>query len=173
MSVPTPLQARLARFGKRLAVVILLISTVIFAAGLLRGEEFLLMLLTAVSIAVAAIPEALPAVIVVSLAIGARKMGQRKALMRRLSAVETLGSVTYICSDKTGTLTLNEMRLATIHADNRKVETLGETPSHHEIWQWLTRAFALCTNVNRDFKRKISGDPTEIALYLAALDAGV
>ena len=169
--VLTPLQNRLARFGKRIAVAILIIATIIFISGLLRGEEILLMLLTAISLAVAAIPEALPAVVAISLAIGAKKMGRRNALMRRLSAVETLGSVTYICSDKTGTLTLNEMRLAVIHADGRDIDSLSETGNQHELWQWLTRALALCTNVNRDFKRQITGDPTEIALYLGALDA--
>lgn len=173
--VLTPLQNRLARFGKRIAIAILIIAAIIFISGLLRDEEMLLMLLTAVSIAVAAIPEALPAVVAISLAIGAKKMGRRNALMRRLSAVETLGSVTYICSDKTGTLTLNEMRLAVIHADGREINSLSETgdqrEDRHELWQWLTRALALCTNVNRDFKRQITGDPTEIALYLGALDA--
>lgn len=169
--VLTPLQNRLARFGKRIAVAILIIAAIIFISGLLRDEEILLMMLTAVSIAVAAIPEALPAVVAISLAIGAKKMGRRHALMRRLSAVETLGSVTYICSDKTGTLTLNEMRLAVIHADGREITSLSETGDQHELWQCLTKALALCTNVNRDFKRQITGDPTEIALYLGALDA--
>jgi len=166
----TPLQNRLARFGKRLAIAVLIISAIIFVSGLLRGEELFLMILTAVSIAVAAIPEALPAVVAISLALGARKMGRRNALMRRLSAVETLGSVTYICSDKTGTLTLNEMRLAVIYADGREINSLSETGDHHELWRWLTRALALCTNVNRDFRHQITGDPTEVALYLGALD---
>jgi Ca2+-transporting ATPase len=166
----TPLQNRLARFGKRLAIAVLIIAAIIFTSGLLRGEELFLMILTAVSIAVAAIPEALPAVVAISLALGARKMGRHNALMRRLSAVETLGSVTYICSDKTGTLTLNEMRLAVIYADGREINSLSETGDSHELWQWLTRALALCTNVNRDFKHQITGDPTEIALYLGALD---
>jgi len=166
----TPLQNRLARFGKRLAIAVLIIAAIIFTSGLLRGEELFLMILTAVSIAVAAIPEALPAVVAISLALGARKMGRHNALMRRLSAVETLGSVTYICSDKTGTLTRNEMRLAVIYADDREINSLSETGDFHELWQWLTRALALCTNVNRDFKHQVTGDPTEIALYLGALD---
>ncbi len=170
-TVLTPLQVRLGHFGRRLALAITVIAAVVFVSGLLRGEDLILMLLTAISLAVAAIPEALPAVISISLAIGAKKMSRHNALMRRLSAVETLGSVTYICSDKTGTLTLNEMRLAVVQADNRQLESLTESDNSNEPWQLLGRAMALCTNVARDEKRQIAGDPTEIALYLGALEA--
>ncbi|WP_455198732.1 cation-translocating P-type ATPase, partial [Kaarinaea lacus] len=167
----TPLQKRLASFSRRLALVILLIAGIIFVSGLLRGEELFLMLLTAISLAVAAIPEALPAIVAISLAMGAQKMGRRHVLMRRLAAVETLGSVTYICSDKTGTLTLNEMHLATIHADGKDFDSLSECDIRQEPWQSLGYGLSLCTNVMRDHTYQVTGDPTEVALYQGAMDA--
>ncbi|MDH3536182.1 MAG: cation-translocating P-type ATPase [Gammaproteobacteria bacterium] len=170
-TVMTPLQVRLGHFGRRLALAVTLIAALVFVSGLLRGEELMLMLLTAISLAVAGIPEALPAVISISLAIGANKMSRHNALMRRLSAVETLGSVTFICSDKTGTLTLNEMRLAILQADGRQIDSLNQAGDRNELWQLLGQAMALCTNVARDEYRHVSGDPTEIALYLGALEA--
>jgi len=167
----TPLQRRLAHFGARLAIVVLAICVIVFAVGILRGEPALLMLMTAVSLAVAAIPEALPAVVTISLALGARKMVREHALIRRLPAVETLGSVTYICSDKTGTLTQNSMRVAQIAADGERFET-PEWPHAGEPWQTLFLALAISNDASRDAEGKVAGDPTETALFEAAAQAG-
>jgi len=165
----TPLQRRLAHFGRRLAVVVLLICAVVFGAGLWRGEPPLLMFLTAISLAVAAIPEALPAVVTVSLALGARRMVQKKALVRKLPAVETLGSVTYICSDKTGTLTMNRMRVERFHCDGASVET----PRSDGPWCALLRAMALSNDAGVGAHGTVVGDPTEVALLMAARASGL
>ena len=155
----TPLQQRLAAFGKRLSVVVLAICAVIFAIGVLRGEDVLLMALTAISLAVAAIPEALPAVVTVLLALGARRLVNVNALVRRLPAVETLGSVTVICSDKTGTLTLNRMTLR----EHRTWAT-----SDAALWT----ALVLCNDAVAGDEGWL-GDPTETALLEAAQAAGI
>ncbi|MDZ7646193.1 MAG: HAD-IC family P-type ATPase [Cytophagales bacterium] len=101
----TPLQIKPLDFSKKLSIVIALICGIIYGAGILRREDHIQMLMTAISVAVAAIPEALPAVVTVALALGARRMVTKKALIRKLPAVETLGSINYICTDRTGTLT--------------------------------------------------------------------
>lgn len=179
--VKTPLQKRLARFGTVLAMAVIAICAIMFVAGMLRGEPLVLMLLTAISLAVAAIPEALPAVVTVSLALGARKMAEKNALIRRLPAVETLGSVTYICSDKTGTLTQNRMRVEETWVDGRLLRTgelgaraEGETPGAavRRPRSALLMALALSNDARRDRDGRILGDPTEAALYAAAQAAG-
>jgi len=167
----TPLQKRLAAFGRRLGLAVLAICAIIFMVGLLRGETPLLMFLTAVSLAVAAIPEALPAVVTISLALGARKMVLQHALIRRLPAVETLGSVTYICSDKTGTLTQNKMRVQQLDAAGTLLHDCSDAPAQ-EPWSSLFAALALSNDAGADRHGKISGDPTEVALYQAARAAG-
>jgi len=167
----TPLQKRLALFGKRLAIAVLAICALVFIAGLLRGEQLVLMLMTAVSLAAAAIPEALPAVVTISLALGAHKMIKQHALIRRLPAVETLGSVTFICSDKTGTLTQNKMHVNAIYADGSLSKAL-QSPPRSEPWPTLFQALALSNDAHLDKHDKAHGEPTEAALLHAALQAG-
>jgi Ca2+-transporting ATPase len=161
----TPLQKRLSDFGKRLSVIILLICTIIFFIGWLRGESVLTMLITSISLAVAAIPEALPALVTIALAFGAKKLAKNKALIRKLPAVETLGSVTYICSDKTGTLTLNKMTVQEIFetSDINFDSVFREKNA-------LLQAIALNNDVTKEGNKKWLGDSTEIALVQYAFD---
>lgn len=165
--IKTPLQQRLALFGKKLALVILVICAIVFVAGLLRGEDVMLMFLTSISLAVAAIPEALPAVITIALAIGAKKMVKLNALIRKLPAVETLGSVTYICSDKTGTLTLNKMTVEEVFVDNNLFRFVGDDHKNTTI-NYFMSALALSNDARMDAEEKLLGDPTETALYTFA-----
>jgi Ca2+-transporting ATPase len=122
----TPLQRRLEQFGYTLLWLALAVVTVVFVLGYLRGEPAFLMLLTSVSLAVAAVPEGLPAVVTITLALGVTRMVKRHALIRKLPAVETLGSATVICSDKTGTLTKNEMTVTKLFAGDRVFDVTGE-----------------------------------------------
>ena len=162
--ISTPLTRQLAVFGRWLTAAILLLAGATFALGyFLRGFSAADMFLAAVGIAVAAIPEALPAIMTVALAIGVRRMARRNAIVRRLPSVETLGSVTVICSDKTGTLTRNEM---TVHE-----VVLGEATE-----QQLARAGLLCNDAaahEEEGAWKVVGDPTEGALVTLAMKAGL
>jgi Ca2+-transporting ATPase len=161
----TPLQKRLAAFGKRLSVIILIICTIIFVFGWLRGEDILTMLLTSISLAVAAIPEALPALITIALAFGAKRLVKSNALIRKLPAVETLGSVTYICSDKTGTLTLNKMTVQEVfETEDDKTNSLFSNSNA------LLNAMALNNDVSKDKDGKWLGDSTEVALVQYAFN---
>lgn len=170
--VKTPLQRRLAAFGKRLAVAALAICAIVFVVGMMRGEPLTLMFLTAVSLAVAAIPEALPAVVTISLALGAAKMVRKKALIRKLPAVETLGSVTYICSDKTGTLTMNRMSVEKIFTNGQMEEVPLAKDGLNEGRDFFFQAMGLSNDVAVDGNGQAIGDPTEIALLEAAQGAG-
>jgi len=164
--VKTPLQVRLSRFGRYLALAVLAICVVVFVAGLLQGQPLILMFLTAVSLGVAAIPEALPAVVTISLALGARKLIRHHALVRNLPAVETLGSVTYICTDKTGTLTQNQMSVELLYFGGERRE-LSDDVKEDKSCAEMFQAMALNNDV-QDKDGKPAGEPTELALYETA-----
>lgn len=166
----TPLQKRLDRLGKVLAAVSVAVAALIFVVGIVRGESVQEMLLLAVSVAVAAIPEGLPAVVTITLALGAQRMLKRHALIRRLPAVETLGSVTVICSDKTGTLTQNRMTVTSLLTSEMICGNGSGT-----VRLALTIA-ALCNDaeLKREEGEQLAlGDPTEGALLLAAAEQGI
>lgn len=164
----TPLQTRLTEFGKKISVACLAVCLAIFALGIARGEPFALMFLTAVSLAVAAIPEALPAVVTTALAMGAYRMVRKNALIRRLPAVETLGSVTCICSDKTGTLTENKMRVEQLMVDGQVRAITDVTGAGSEAQRLLFVAMAINNDATGAGSSGETGDPTELALLRAA-----
>ena len=167
--IKTPLQIKLDVMGKRLAVAALLLCLIIFIAGVWRGESLQLMSLTAISLAVAAIPESLPAVITIVLALGAYRMSKVNALIRKLPAVETLGCVTAICSDKTGTLTQNKMKVEFIYDGKELKRKWSLDTSDMNL---IFKAMTLCNDASIDSDKGI-GDPTEIALLKAASKLGI
>jgi len=171
--VLTPLQKRMASFGKKLSILVLFLCMVFFVAGWLRGEELFKMIMTSISLAVAAIPEALPAVITISLALAAKRMIRQHSLIRKLPAVETLGSVTYICTDKTGTLTLNKMHVEELFVNGQfnNRNNLSARKQENEV-SLLLHAFALNNDAVTD-KGNIIGDSTEIALLEVAKEQNI
>ncbi len=170
----TPLQQRMASFGKKLSILVLFLCVAFFIAGWLRGEDIATMVLTSISLAVAAIPEALPAVITISLALAARRMIKFNSLIRKLPAVETLGSVTYICTDKTGTLTKNKMHVEQVFVNGQLYERNALVSiKQNENVGLLLNAFALNNDAIEDSNKNIKGDSTEIALMEVARELQV
>ena len=161
----TPLQQKLNKLGKTLGIVAIIICIVIFIIGILQGKELIPMFMTAVSLAVAAIPEGLVAVSTIVLAIGVQKMVKRNAIVKRLPAVETLGSSTVICSDKTGTLTQNKMTVEKIFWNDaiRDAENISEDEIDREL-EKLVYANMLCNDTKISKDGTLTGDPTETAL---------
>lgn len=186
----TPLQIRLEELGRRLVYFCLGIVAVVFVLGLGRGMGFIDVLLTALSLAVAAIPEGLPAIVTVALALGVRRMAKRNALIRRLPSVETLGCASVICTDKTGTLTQNEMTVRCVWVNEEFVnvtgvgyspqgrfeqEGKGLNPEDHQELMMALKISVLCNSAQlgeSDGTWQIIGDPTEGSLIVAAAKAG-
>ena len=161
-SVDTPLQRKMAEISKSLSLLCLLVCALVFGAGMAWGKGILEMFLTAVSLAVAAIPEGLPAIVTIVLALGVQRMARQGAIVKKLPAVETLGCAGVICSDKTGTLTQNRMTVT---------ETLVPQEGRRSL---ALTVGALCTGaVLNDDRRTAQGDPTEAALVEAAAREGL
>lgn len=187
----TPLEKRLAVIGRGLSFICLSVAGLAVLLGLYQGNDLWDMLLWGLSLAVAAVPEALPAVVTGALAIGTSRMARRRAIVKRLPAVETMGCTTVICTDKTGTLTKNEMTVRRLYLDDRRVkvtgagyhpegEFLGEDlvplAKDHPVWQWLLKVAVLCNDAVLEQKGdlwQVRGDPTEAALLVMARKAGL
>jgi Ca2+-transporting ATPase len=182
---PTPLQRKLDSLGKQLGALVIIIAFLIFGAGFGIGVKPIEMFLAAVALAVAAIPEALPAVTTITLAGGVWEMARNNAIVRRLGSVETLGATTVICSDKTGTMTANEMTVRKLYVNGRVIDITGN--GYEAKGEFLERGQKVDVKLNEDVKLllasglmcndaasngQIIGDPTEIALYIAAKKGG-
>ena len=191
VDLSTPLTRRVAQFSRILLWLILGFAAFAFAVGVWRGEKIVEMFVAAVALAVGAIPEGLPAAVTITLAIGVARMARRRAIIRKLPAVETLGSTTVICSDKTGTLTENQMTVQQIFAGGQFYEVTGTgydasgvvqadgkpvVPEAHPALLACLRAGLLCNDsvlIRDDGKIRVEGDPTEAALIVAAEKAGL
>ena len=168
----TPLQKQLNKTAKALSLLVICIALVIFAAALIRDvNAWMFAFMTSVAIAVAAIPEGLPAVVTVVLAIGVQRMSKRNAIIRNLPAVETLGCCEIICSDKTGTLTLNKMTVKRLYTFAGGAVTDGEYGGECD-GELLVRAMTLCNDTEYAEEGRLSGDPTETALVQFYIDKG-
>lgn len=158
----TPLQVKLAQLGKMLGFVVLVICILMFGVALIQHRDLFEMFLTAISLAVAAIPEGLPAMVTIVLAVGVQRMIKRNAIIRKLPAIETLGSVNIICSDKTGTLTQNKMTVTKFYADGI-LDDVSRLDIKNDVHSSLVRDMVLCSDATYSGDSK-TGDPTEIAL---------
>ncbi len=186
----TPLQKKMEQVARVLGLVVIGITAIIFGLGVIRGQDFFDMFLTSISLAVAAVPEGLPAIVTITLAIGLERMAKNNAIVRKLPVVETLGSATVICSDKTGTLTRNEMTVRQMFIDNKLISVTGEgykpegkflhkgtvfVPERNIHSLHMLKVGALCNSASlysEEGEWKITGDPTEAALIVAAAKAG-
>ncbi|WP_307849562.1 HAD-IC family P-type ATPase [Qaidamihabitans albus] len=192
VSLATPLTRKLAGFSRLLTVAILALATVTFGIGLVRGEQAVEMFTAAVALAVGAIPEGLPAAVTITLAIGVARMARRRAVIRRLPAVETLGGTTVVCSDKTGTLTENQMTVRAVWTPGHRYEVSGSgyavdgelrdaaggrvTASASASLRWTLLAGAACNDATlacREGRTEVVGDPTEGAMLVAARKGGI
>ncbi|KEO71978.1 cation-transporting P-type ATPase [Anditalea andensis] len=189
--IKTPLTVKIEKFSHQLLFVILGLTVLTFAIGLLRGQEFTEIFMSSVAFAVSVIPEGLPAAVTIMLALGVSKMAKRRAIIRKLVAVETLGSTTVICSDKTGTLTENQMTVQRIYAGDQlyKVTGIGYAPegeiqtegnkiklADHQVLNECLQCGLLCNDSKikkEEEKWKLEGDPTEAAIYVASIKGGL
>jgi Ca2+-transporting ATPase len=172
----TPLQVKLAQLGKWIGIIVLVVCAFVFLASILRGDDLIYAFMTAISLAVAAIPEGLPAVVTIVLALGIKRMAERNVIVRRLLAVETLGTTTVICSDKTGTLTQNRMTATAVYVDGTLFEVgqNGTIQLADDDLLLLLKAGALCNDAKVcQGQDMILGDPTEAALLFLAQRAGL
>ncbi len=184
----TPLQKRLSAFSVYLSGAVAVLAIITFVGGFMAGQDMIFIFMASVSIAVAIIPEGLPALVTIALAIGVRAMASRKAILRNLPSVETLGSTTVICSDKTGTLTMNQMTVSNIFAGEEDFTVTGSgyrpegeyyhkgqeiTPQHVPALSQVLIAGAVCNDASLKHDGGVVSDPTEVALLISAAKAGL